>query len=157
MDKNIRLEMDNPLFKKLQEALERKCRHKDWFSMAEQAINTVYALAERPDLFCDRLIKNLAKKAFDPEKEDAEPPAPQPERDPEAMDEDAPAPTNVEEPASSQGQGDKNVGDAFALAQLLFVVGHVAIKHIVFLELVEREWKRQKAEREAGRFSDLYR
>ncbi|KAI0795346.1 non-SMC mitotic condensation complex subunit 1-domain-containing protein [Irpex lacteus] len=149
LDKNIRLEMDNPLFKKLQEALERKCRHKDWFSMAEQAINTVYALAERPDLFCDRLIKNLAKKAFDPEKEEAEPPAPQPERDPEAMDEDAPAPAN-EEPASSQGQGDKNVGDAFALAQLLFVVGHVAIKHIVFLELVEREWKRQKAEREAA-------
>jgi hypothetical protein len=35
-------------------------------------------------------------------------------------------------------------------SQLLFVVGHVAIKHIVLLELVEREWKRQKDEKTAG-------
>jgi hypothetical protein len=29
-------------------------------------------------------------------------------------------------------------------------VGHVAVKHIVYLELVEREWKRQKQEKELG-------
>ena len=46
---------------------------------------------------------------------------------------------------------DKDVGDAFELSQLLFIVGHVAIKHIVFLELVEREWKRQKDEKQAGK------
>ena len=34
--------------------------------------------------------------------------------------------------------------DSFVLSQLLFIAGHVAIKQIVFLELVEREWKRQK-------------
>ena len=45
---------------------------------------------------------------------------------------------------------EKDVGDAFELSQLLFIVGHVAIKHIVYLELVEREWKRQKHEREQG-------
>jgi len=38
-----------------------------------------------------------------------------------------------------------DTGDAFELSQLLFVVGHVAIKHIVYLELVEREWKRQRS------------
>ncbi|KIM86093.1 hypothetical protein PILCRDRAFT_5163 [Piloderma croceum F 1598] len=43
---------------------------------------------------------------------------------------------------------EKDVGDAFELSrQLLFIVGHVAIKYIVFLELVEREWKRQKDEK----------
>ena len=41
-------------------------------------------------------------------------------------------------------EADDQDKDAFELAQLLFVVGHVAVKHIVFLELVEREWKRQK-------------
>lgn len=35
---------------------------------------------------------------------------------------------------------------AFTLAQLVFVVGHTAIKHIVYLELVEREFKRRKDE-----------
>ena len=64
LDKNIRLELDNPLFKKLQDAIEHPCRHKDWFGMAEQAINTVYALAERPDIFCDKLIKNFIRRAF---------------------------------------------------------------------------------------------
>jgi condensin complex subunit 1 len=35
---------------------------------------------------------------------------------------------------------------SFSLAQLVFVVGHTAIKHIVYLELVEREFKRRKDE-----------
>jgi condensin complex subunit 1 len=43
-----------------------------------------------------------------------------------------------------------DTGDAFELSQLLFVVGHVAVKHIVYLELVEREWKHQKQENELG-------
>ena len=43
-----------------------------------------------------------------------------------------------------------DTGDTFELNQLLFVVGHVAIKHIVYLELDEQEWKRQKLEKELG-------
>ncbi|KIL59473.1 hypothetical protein M378DRAFT_1006629 [Amanita muscaria Koide BX008] len=39
--------------------------------------------------------------------------------------------------------------DAFKMSQPLFVVGHVAIKQIVYLELVERELKCQKDERQA--------
>ena len=46
-------------------------------------------------------------------------------------------------------QGD--LGDAFELSQLLFVVGHVAIRHIAFMEVVEHEWKRQKDEKEASK------
>ncbi len=84
-------------------------------------------------------------------------------KDKDAMDEDHPGNKTVTEgdmtmleptQASQYTQDDKgkekDVGDAFELAQLLFVVGHVAIKHIVFLELVEREWKRQKDEKQAG-------
>jgi condensin complex subunit 1 len=75
------------------------------------------------------------------------------------MDEDGPgdithnsddaATRNVTQDAIQEDQ-EKDLGDAFELSQLLFVVGHVAIKHIVFLELVEREWKRQKDEKSAG-------
>ncbi|THG99612.1 hypothetical protein EW026_g2781 [Hermanssonia centrifuga] len=157
MDKNIRHETDNPLFKKLQEAIEHPCRSKDWFGMAEQAINTVYALAERPDIFCDSLIKNFTRRAFEPKKvKTSTKPV---EKDPEAMDEDD-NPEAADISGSQDAVDDKDTGDAFELSQLLFVVGHVAIKQIVFLELAEREWKRQKHEKElaekaaAGRNSD---
>ncbi|WFD20122.1 condensin complex non-SMC subunit Cnd1 [Malassezia caprae] len=38
----------------------------------------------------------------------------------------------------------------YSLAQALFVAGHVALKQIVYLELVERECKRRKAQKDAG-------
>lgn len=148
-DKNLRIPMENPIFRKLQEAMERPCRSKEWFPLAEQAINTIYALGERPDLLCDSIIKNYTRRAF------AKKTKPTPRTD-ESMDVEGEG--GAEEREASQEQGEevgedgKDVGDAFELAQLLFVVGHVAIKHIVFLELVERELKGQKHEREKGIF-----
>ncbi|KAJ7086035.1 non-SMC mitotic condensation complex subunit 1-domain-containing protein [Mycena belliarum] len=162
LDKTIRIEMENPIFQKLQEAVEHPSRSKEWFGLAEQAINTAYALGDHPDVLCNDLIKKLTFRAFaprakasanaDPDSmvESSEPMTPA-EKDPDAMDEDHPgdisrgsedstAPPQVKKEKSS------DVGDAFELSQLLFVVGHVAIKHIVYLELVEREWKRQKDE-----------
>jgi condensin complex subunit 1 len=73
------------------------------------------------------------------------------------MDEDPPPPSTqalISTLPGSTGNPAKksdDTGDAFELSQLLFVVGHVAIKHIVYLELVEREWKRQKQEKEIGK------
>jgi len=150
--------MDNPIFRKLQATVELPCRAEDWFGLAEQAINTIYALGEHPDVLCNDLIKNLTVKAFSrtpKSKSESQPPA---EKDPEAMDEDHPGDVTqalsfddmANAPEDSQGDNQKDTGDAFELSQLLFVVGHVAIKHIVFLELVEREWKRQKDEKHAG-------
>lgn len=151
--------MDNPIFRRLQEAVEHPCRSKDWFGLAEQAINTIYALGEHPDILCNDLIKNLTVRAFSrrPPNEAA------PAKDPDAMDEDNPPAeaddTMTQETASaatSTTQGEKDVGDAFELSQVLFVVGHVAIKHIVYLELVEREWKRQKDEKQSSMFMAFF-
>ena len=93
--------MDNPLFKRLQEAIERPCRSKEWFPMAEQAINTVYALGERPDLLCSSLIKNLTRRVFarksNPLAASQEPK----EKDPDAMDEDE---DNVDPETTQQTQ-----------------------------------------------------
>ncbi|KAH7887142.1 non-SMC mitotic condensation complex subunit 1-domain-containing protein [Phlebopus sp. FC_14] len=163
LNKTLRMEMDNPIFRKLQEAIEHPCRSKEWFALAEQAINTIYALGEHPDELCNDMIKNLTRRAF------TQRPQPPPiqdrsadEKDPHVMDED-PVPASVavvsqaptsqgisatQEGSQSVAPGEKDVGDVFQLSQLLFVVGHVAVKHIVFLELVEREWKRQKDEKE---------
>lgn len=38
------------------------------------------------------------------------------------------------------------------LSQLVFIVGHVAIKHIVHLEFIEAECKRRKAEADSKGF-----
>ncbi|TFK48960.1 hypothetical protein OE88DRAFT_1727293 [Heliocybe sulcata] len=141
LDKTLRMPMDHPVFHKLQEAIEYPCRSKDWFGLAEQAVNTIYALGEHPDVLCNWMIKNLTRRAFGVAKKKSASPA---RVDPDAMDQDPPN----ESGAEGVGEEDKDVGDAFVLSQLLFVVGHVAIKHIVYLELVEREWKRQKDEKQ---------
>ncbi|KAI0063924.1 hypothetical protein BV25DRAFT_1906937 [Artomyces pyxidatus] len=158
LDKNVRLEMDSPVFRKLQDTIEHPCRSRDWFGMAEQAINTVYALGEHPDVLSNNIIKNLTKRAFRRRAKPAEEPA----KDPDAMEEDPPVEETQGDTSIAQGSTQSasapqsrpplsgDTGDAFELSQLLFVVGHVAIKHIVYLELVEREWKRQKHEKEAA-------
>ena len=151
LDKTVRIEMDNPIFRKLQEAVENPCRSKEWFGMAEQAINTIYALGEHPDALCNTMIKNLTRRAFA-----SRPKASIPENGSEAMEQDQPTGDNTDGDVTITQDGpisnddDRDIGDAFELSQLLFIVGHVAIKHIVFLELVEREWKRQKDEKAAG-------
>ncbi|KAJ6612245.1 non-SMC mitotic condensation complex subunit 1-domain-containing protein [Mycena sp. CBHHK59/15] len=155
LDKTIRIEMDNPIFHKLQEAVEHPCRSRDWFGLAEQAINTAYALGDHPDVLCNDLIKKLTVRAFTPRPKAKHQEA-SAEKSPDAMDEDQPGDiSRASEDSANIPSGNKDpksndVGDAFELSQLLFVVGHVAIKHIVYLELVEREWKRQKDERDGA-------
>src|ERR1700722_12804461 len=153
LDKTLRIEMDNAIFHKLQDVIEQPCRSKDWFALAEQVINTIYALGEHPDRLCNTLIKHMTVRAFSRPWKVQEAPATASEcksvisrqSGMETSDSrgSSPAP-------QSQTQEERDVGDAFELSQLLFFVGHVALKHIVFLELIEREWKRQKDEKQTG-------
>ena len=147
--------MNDVIFRRLQQAIEHPSRSTDWFGMAEHAINTIYALAEKPDQLCDAIIRNLTKRAFGKKTATAANPPNADTGDLDRMDEDD-EPTPQPEPESTQeGTQSNNTGgdqgDTFELSQLLFVVGHVAIKHIAYLELVERELKRQKGVLEAGR------
>jgi condensin complex subunit 1 len=143
-------------------------KHLVRFGMAEQAINTIYLLGEQPDLLCGSIIKNLTAKVFSaPSSSSAPPPDTAEEAEVEAeinddedMHEDMPpvtpskaAKVSFSSPlkggmtrSDSQGSIKGDQAGAFSLAQLVFVVGHVAIKHIVYLELVEREFKRRKDE-----------
>ncbi|KAF8679984.1 Condensin complex subunit [Rhizoctonia solani] len=154
-DKSTRLPMTNIVFTRLRDAIEQPSSSKEWFGMAEQAINTIYQLGEQPDTLCSELIKTLTRRVFAPPAKTAPPPANNDEDVEMAEgdgDEDmtprAPESTQsaaIPEPSQQPAQtGD--MGNAFHLSQLVFVVGHVALKHIVHLELVEREWKRRKDE-----------
>jgi condensin complex subunit 1 len=167
--------MDNPIFQKLQDIIERAPRTPQWFGMAEQAINTIYLLGEQPDQLCSQIIKNLTEKAFRPRPRDLEVEVEvRPMTPTQAEDEDdddvpptpatlmppdtpaipptpawsMPATPGMERQSSQDSiKSDIQSTPSFALAQLLFTVGHVAIKHIVYLELVEREFKRRKDEK----------
>lgn len=163
--------MDNPIFQKLQDIIEHAPRSPPWFGMAEQAINTIYLLGEQPDQLCSVIIKNLTERVFNPrssdidssrerastptpagEDEDSDvPPTPAtlmpvdtPAVPPTPSWSMPPTPGMERTPSQTSIKGDST--PSFGLAQLVFAVGHVAIKHIVYLELVEREFKRRRDE-----------
>ncbi|KAG8683600.1 Condensin complex subunit, partial [Ceratobasidium sp. 394] len=64
IDKSTRLPMDNIVFARLRDAIEYPCNSKEWFGMAEQAINTIYVLGEQPDVLCTELIKTFTRRVF---------------------------------------------------------------------------------------------
>ena len=139
--------MDDPVFRRLRDVIGRPCRSKDWFGLAEQAINTVYALAESPHVFCDELIKALSINVFTKRQTQRA----TVEGETQALhNEDTDDPEQAGQAMDTREDGPEDLTDAFELSKLLFVVGHVAIKHIVYLEQVEREWKREKDDSQTG-------
>lgn len=145
------------------------------FGMAEQALNTIYALGEQPDALCSDIIRDLTIRVFSGSQKDREgtvaTPEPATQGGIQAVESaQTPAHTGDGEGTtargdSTQGEGQlptetprsttspeahegSEMGNAFQLAQLLFAAGHVAVKHLVHLELLEIEFKRRKAELE---------
>lgn len=171
--------MDNPIFTKLQDIIEFSPKSPQWFSMAEQAVNTIYLLGEQPDRLCTKIIKDLTTKVFDAPEKGIEIEKKQGEKEGEnggdvanenqetTGDGDASATAGnesqtLDDGETSQSQSQlapaneeivllKAQASSFKIAQMVFVVGHVALKHIVYLELVEREFKRRKDEKAKGR------
>ncbi|KAH9976283.1 hypothetical protein BGW80DRAFT_1292429 [Lactifluus volemus] len=56
------LDMDSPVFRKLQEAIEHPCRSRERFALAEQAISTACALGDQPEVLSNTLIKILSRR-----------------------------------------------------------------------------------------------
>ncbi|OAV87380.1 hypothetical protein PTTG_05731 [Puccinia triticina 1-1 BBBD Race 1] len=164
IDRNIRLPLDNPVFRKLADIIQTPTRSKEWFAMAEQALNTLYGLADQPDLLCTEILQRMALECFEgastgptdgmmdiDHPSDAVPPATDPQAAPEEEEDTSrmestslPGPSSMS--ASQQPHEHRALlVDPFKLSQLIFLAGHVAVKHLVHLELIEREFKRRKA------------
>lgn len=120
--------------------------------MAEQAVNTIYALGDQPDALMSSILKEMTTRVFSPK---SAAPTPAPEEDittDDLMPQDdvetpsTPAPKQRSTSTNSSLPDSSSFGNAFELSQLLFVAGHCAIKQLVHLELVERDTKRRKAE-----------
>ena len=134
-----KLSEDHAVLLKLAAITEIVSDSKEWFGVAEQAIGAIYALSKHPDVLCSNIIRRKTRFVFQQQSR----------------------------PTSSAGQGDESrlpsppadestepkQRGSLALSQLLFIVGHVAIKQIVHLELCELDFKRRKAEQEKNKSS----
>ncbi|KAK1830974.1 condensin-like protein [Podospora conica] len=148
-----RLPNDHAILTRLAGITEVPSESKEWYGVAEQAINAIYAISKHPDVLCSEIIRRKTRATFS-----------QQQSRPSSRDETQAMPTQTVEndametddisfngptqqvPASPVKKQKKD--NAIALSQLLFIVGHVAIKQIVHLELCELDFKRRKQEKE---------
>jgi condensin complex subunit 1 len=127
--------------------------------MAEQAINTIYLLGDKPDTLCEDITHNFTRKVFGPKPQgSAAPEDIVEESQPTRASTVAPEEGSVEPEASrkeTSAMPSGDMGDSFQLSQLLFLVGHVAIKHLVYLEMAERVLKHRKDLADKGKLHQL--
>lgn len=152
---STRLPNDHAVLVRLANLLEIDSDSRDWYGVAEQAIGAIYALSKHPDVLCSEVIRRKTRNVF---ARKATPPPKQEEVDDSQMDndgdvemsdmpEDAPA-ESEQEPQPEETASTAGGDSALALSQLLFAIGHIALKQIVHLELCEQDFKRRKAEKE---------
>lgn len=143
VQEGIRFPIQHPIFSRLKDVIENTTANTEWFSLAEQAINTIYKLCENPEILCEAMIRDKTIKVFGM-KEISDP----------AGDLDSPNDAMVLDYDLSMTQQALPFPQhaihqsSNELSQLLFLVGHVALKQIVHLEIIESAWKRKKTQKE---------
>ncbi|KAH9319750.1 hypothetical protein KI387_021519, partial [Taxus chinensis] len=102
-----------------------------WYSAAEQAINALYALHPMPEMFLADIVQKFHTSVFGRN---------------ETLDQLAPDAENQEGEAFVP-HGPLSV-QVTKLSRFLFVVSHVALKHLVYIEASVRKVRKQKADKE---------
>ncbi|KAH0543293.1 hypothetical protein FGG08_002356 [Glutinoglossum americanum] len=134
-----KLPNDHAILVKLSTIIEMPSNNKEWFGVAEQAIGAIFVLSKHPDTLCSDILRRKTKSVFSQRSSSFHQEPTDDEEDPITQDE------QPHETIDSKSKG------APALSQLLFIVGHIAIKQIVHLELCELDFKRRKAENDKGK------
>lgn len=135
---------DHAVLTKLAAIIEIESDNKEWYGVAEQAISAIYTLSKHPDTLCSEILRRKTKHVFQKRTEKT----PEPEDQPMEQSQVESPPSEPQ--AETLAEPEKLKG-SIALSQLLFIVGHVAIKQIVHLELCELDFKRRKAELEKNK------
>ncbi|KAN0101681.1 Armadillo-type fold [Hyaloscypha variabilis] len=136
-----KLTNDHAVLVKLAAIIEIESDNKEWYGVAEQAISAIYTLSNHPDTLCSEILRRKTRHVFAQRTAKT----PEPEQEATQLQSPPPEPTTEAEP---------KLKGSVALSQLLFIVGHVAIKQIVHLELCELDFKRRKAESEKNKTSE---
>lgn len=153
-----RMSNNNEVLRMLASILLTTSASKDWYGMAEQAISAIYVLSDHPDVLCSEVVRQKTRLVFQQTKDLASLSRPSsPERD--AMDVDGDenvanpeaAPERQEQRQAAETATEEKEKPSIALSQLLFTVGHIAIKQIVHLELCELDFKRRKHDQEKNK------
>jgi condensin complex subunit 1 len=143
-----KMQNDNAVLKMLASIILVPSESSDWYGMAEQAIGAIYVLSEHPDALCSEILRVKTRSVFERTK-NRKTISRSPSPDPDAMDVDG---MDVDEPDAPAEKPEESVqskqNPTVALSQLLFAVGHIAIKKIVHLELCELDFKRRKQQQE---------
>ncbi|KAI7899931.1 non-SMC mitotic condensation complex subunit 1-domain-containing protein [Cokeromyces recurvatus] len=148
VQEGIRFPLNYPIFTRLKDIIETPTNNQLWFSFAEQAINTIFLLCKNPETLCEEIIRNKTNKVFG-DKEISVSPTPSTEASTQND-----TSTIMEFDLSMTQQAlpfpqHPIYQDPLELSQLFFLVGHVALKEIVHLEIVEAAWKRKKSMKES--------
>lgn len=138
-----KLANDHSVLIKLAAILEIVSASKEWYGVAEQAISAIYALSKHPDVLCSDILRRKTRFVFQPQHER-----------PSSSHTTASGEDQRPGTASTEEQNAKPKPSSAALSQLLYVVGHIAIKQIVHLELCELDFKRRKAEQEKAKTAE---
>ena len=117
-----RLPDNHSLFEPILSCVSSPCEANMWYSAAEQAINAIYALAEHPDTLCSKLITEMSIPVF--------------------------GETFVNSSSCTSSDEILPSCSSSSLSHLIFVVGHVALKQLVHLEIIQSEMKCMRAEAE---------
>lgn len=135
-----KLANDHPVLDRLAAMVEIISDSKEWYGVAEQAVSAIYTLSKHPDVLCSDILKRKTRFVFQPHLQRPSSAHASPEGEEQRP-----------RTSSSDGQAPRQKTTPAALSQLLFVVGHIAIKQIVHLELCELDFKRRKAEQEKNK------
>lgn len=148
--KPSKLTNDHAVLLKLAAIIEVSSDSKEWYGVAEQAISAIYTLSRHPDTLCTEILRRKTKQVFQQQH------SPQPSEVGQ-NDETSGAPVSPPPDTSETIEpkaGEPKLNGSVALSQLLFIVGHVAIKQIVHLELCELDFKRRKQEQEKAKTAE---
>ncbi|KAL1869111.1 condensin complex non-SMC subunit Cnd1 [Diaporthe australafricana] len=164
-----RLPNQHAVLQKLAAITDVPSQSEEWYGVAEQAINAIYAISKHPDVLCSEIIRHKTKALVTGRARSNSNDRPASRDSQKSSHSRQSAKVEVEEgeggveptimaptqqPATQQPptQAEENTkvkrDNAIALSELLFIVGHVAIKQIVHLELCELDFKRRKQEKE---------
>ncbi|CAL3969762.1 unnamed protein product [Diplocarpon coronariae] len=136
-----KLTNDHAVLLRLGAIVEIESDKKEWYGVAEQAINAIYTLSKHPDILCSEILRRKTKYVF----------RKRTEKTPELEKPDGEDTKMLSPPPEAPAEPEPKLKGSIALSQLLFIVGHVAIKQIVHLELCELDFKRRKAEAEKNK------
>ncbi|THW49623.1 hypothetical protein D6D25_04176 [Aureobasidium pullulans] len=145
---STRLPNDHAVLQKLAAMADVKSSSKEWYGLAEQVIGAIYALSKHPDELASEILRFKTKKVFAPvavatktepvEIEDGD--IEMSGMDDEPMEDALP----IKKEEEDEIELPKAEDSGLALSQLLFTVGHIAIKQIVHLELCEMDFKQEE-------------